>query len=220
MPDIFITFSKYVLFLNDKLIIKLLIAGFFGFLIKYSLQKTNQRWLATYHHTLTFILLPIITCGITNSIKSNIALSLGLVGALSIVRFRNPVKNTFELVLYFALISLGIICTVDIIFAIQFEILILSIIFTIFFIDKYYHLRGEKIHQLSFDEGSHLYTLEIEANDKILLIEESPLLVQKIYLKENNQFSYKVASSSKSDILSIENELQKSSNIKRLEISF
>ena len=53
-----------------KLVIKLLMAGFSGFLIKYTLQKTNQRWLATYHHTLTFILLPIITCGITNSIKS------------------------------------------------------------------------------------------------------------------------------------------------------
>ena len=59
-----------------KLVIKLLMAGFFGFLIKLVLEKTNQKWLATYHHTLTFILLPIITCGITNSIKSNIALSL------------------------------------------------------------------------------------------------------------------------------------------------
>ena len=56
--------------INQTLAIKLLMAGFFGFLIKYTLQKTNQRWLATYHHTLTFILLPIITCGITNAINS------------------------------------------------------------------------------------------------------------------------------------------------------
>ena len=62
-----------------KIIIKVLMAGLFGFLIKMVLEKTNQKWLATYHHTLTFILLPMITCGITNSIKSNIALSLGLV---------------------------------------------------------------------------------------------------------------------------------------------
>ena len=115
-----------------KLVIKLLMAGFFGFLIKLVLEKTNQKWLATYHHTLTFILLPMITCGITNSIKSNIALSLGLVGALSIVRFRNPVKNTFELVLYFALISLGIIITVDVIFAIYFEVIILTTIIFVY----------------------------------------------------------------------------------------
>ena len=206
--------------INQTLAIKLLMAGFFGFLIKYTLQKTNQRWLATYHHTLTFILLPIITCGITNSIKSNIALSLGLVGALSIVRFRNPVKNTFELVLYFALISLGIICTVDIIFAIQFEILVLSIIVIVYFIDRHYANKGKKIHQLSFDEGSQLYTLEVEADEKISLIENNPLLIQKIYLKDNNLFSYKIASSSKTEIASIEKELEKNPSIKRLETAY
>ena len=206
--------------INQTLAIKLLMAGFFGFLIKYTLQKTNQRWLATYHHTLTFILLPIITCGITNAIKSNIALSLGLVGALSIVRFRNPVKNTFELVLYFALISLGIICTVDIIFAIQFEILVLAIIVIVYFIDRHYANKGKKIHQLSFDEGSQLYTLEVEADEKISLIENNPLLIQKIYLKDNNLFSYKIASSNKTEIASIEKELEKNPSIKRLETAY
>ena len=206
--------------INQTLAIKLLMAGFFGFLIKYTLQKTNQRWLATYHHTLTFILLPIITCGITNAIKSNIALSLGLVGALSIVRFRNPVKNTFELVLYFALVSLGIICTVNIIFAIQFEILVLAIIVIVYFIDRHYANKGKKIHQLSFDEGSQLYTLEVEADEKISLIENNPLLIQKIYLKDNNLFSYKIASSSKTEIASIEKELEKNSSIKRLETAY
>ena len=206
--------------INQTLAIKLLMAGFFGFLIKYTLQKTNQRWLATYHHTLTFILLPIITCGITNAIKSNIALSLGLVGALSIVRFRNPVKNTFELVLYFAIISLGIICTVNIIYAIQFEILVLAIIVIVYFIDRHYANKGKKIHQLSFDEGSQLYTLEVEADEKISLIENNPLLIQKIYLKDNNLFSYKIASSSKTEIASIEKELEKNPSIKRLETAY
>jgi len=206
--------------INQTLAIKLLMAGFFGFLIKYTLQKTNQRWLATYHHTLTFILLPIITCGITNAIKSNIALSLGLVGALSIVRFRNPVKNTFELVLYFAIISLGIICTVNIIYAIQFEILVLAVIVIVYFIDRHYANKGKKIHQLSFDEGSQLYTLEVEADEKISLIENNPLLIQKIYLKDNNLFSYKVASSSKTEIASIEKELEKNPSIKRLETAY
>ena len=206
--------------LAHTLAIKLLMAGFFGFLIKYTLQKTNQRWLATYHHTLTFILLPIITCGNTNSIKSNIALSLGLVGALSIVRFRNPVKNTFELVLYFALISLGIICTVNIIYATQFEILILAIILIVYFIDRHYANKGKKIHQLSFDEGSQLYSLEVEADEKISLIENNPLLIQKIYLKDNNLFSYKIASSSKTEIASIEKELEKNPSIKRLETAY
>ena len=202
------------------IIVKVLISGFFGFLIKLVLEKTNQKWLATYHHTLTFILLPMITCGITNSIKSNIALSLGLVGALSIVRFRNPVKNTFELVLYFALISLGIIATVNVMFAIYFEVIILTTIMFVYIVDQYYETRGEKIHHLSFSEGSKIYFLEIESSKEIPNLEESPLLSQKIFLKENNQFFYRLSSAKKSDILNIEKKLKGNSEIKKIEINY
>ena len=41
-------------------------------------------------------------------IAGNIALSLGMIGALSIVRFRNPVKSPFELTVFFGLITIGI----------------------------------------------------------------------------------------------------------------
>lgn len=202
------------------IVVKVLISGLFGFLIKLVLEKTNQKWLATYHHTLTFILLPMITCGITNSIKSNIALSLGLVGALSIVRFRNPVKNTFELVLYFALISLGIIATVSVMFAIYFEVIILTTIMFVYFVDQYYEKKGEKIHHLSFSEGSKLYFLEIESSKEIPNLEENPLLSQKIFLKENNQFFYRLSSAKKSDILNIEKKLKGNSEIKKIEINY
>ena len=37
---------------------------------------------------------------ITLSISDNLALSLGMIGALSIVRFRNPVKNPLEIIIY------------------------------------------------------------------------------------------------------------------------
>ena len=36
-----------------------------------------------------------------------------MVGALSIVRFRTPVKNPSELIMYFILITLGIVTNVD-----------------------------------------------------------------------------------------------------------
>ena len=208
------------LLISYKLVIKVLMSGLFGFLLKLVLEKTNQKWLSTYHHTLTFILLPMITCAITNSIKSNIALSLGLVGALSIVRFRNPVKNTFELVLYFALISIGIIATVDIFFALYFEIIILISIVFVFLVDKYYEKIGKKIHHLSFSEGSQIYSLEVEANQKITQIENSPLLVQKIFLKEESQFFYRLASAKKNEITDIENQIKNASEIKKIEINY
>lgn len=53
-------------------------------------------------------LLSIITFLVISVVKSSLALSLGLVGALSIIRFRTPIKNPEELIYLFMALSLGI----------------------------------------------------------------------------------------------------------------
>ncbi len=52
--------------------------------------------------------LAMIVCLIINIVKSSLALSLGLVGALSIVRFRTPVKEPEDLVYIFMSIAIGV----------------------------------------------------------------------------------------------------------------
>ena len=69
-------------------------------------------WANTLQHTVSFIMLPVITLSITHVISGNIALALGMVGALSIVRFRNPVKTRIGS--YFLLITVGIAMSVKI----------------------------------------------------------------------------------------------------------
>ena len=54
--------------------------------------------------------LAIITAAIIITIQSSIVISLGMVGALSIVRFRTAIKNPLDLVFLFWAIALGIIC--------------------------------------------------------------------------------------------------------------
>ena len=56
-----------------------------GILIRFSLTYTGQAWAKSHAQTVTFMLLPIITYIITKTISGNIALSLGMIGALSIV---------------------------------------------------------------------------------------------------------------------------------------
>ena len=56
--------------------------------------------------------LPIIVAAIMIAMQSNLIVSLGMVGALSIVRFRNAVKNPLDLLYLFWTISAGIICGV------------------------------------------------------------------------------------------------------------
>ena len=53
--------------------------------------------------------LPVITAGILLAMQSNLVISLGMVGALSIVRFRNAVKDSADLTFLFWSISMGII---------------------------------------------------------------------------------------------------------------
>ena len=54
--------------------------------------------------------LALITAGIILTIQSSIVVSLGMVGALSIVRFRTAIKDPMDLVFLFWSISVGIIC--------------------------------------------------------------------------------------------------------------
>ena len=109
-----------------------------GLLLRFILTFCKQLWVTTYHHTMTFMILPFTTYIITKLISGNIALSLGMVGALSIVRFRNPVKNSFELVMFFALITLGISGSVGYVYTIGYFFILSSIIILAFIIEKFY----------------------------------------------------------------------------------
>ena len=56
----------------------------------------------------TFVVLSLTTMLVITVVKSSLALSLGLIGALSIVRFRTPIKEPEELVYLFYALAIGI----------------------------------------------------------------------------------------------------------------
>ena len=99
---------------NSVIFLGVFLAMISGLSVRIALSLAKQKWASTYHHTMSYTLLPLITLVITKVISGNIALSLGMIGALSIVRFRNPVKNPFELVIFFALITIGISMAVNV----------------------------------------------------------------------------------------------------------
>lgn len=59
---------------------------------------------------LTLIVTPVVVAMIMMAIGSNIALSLGLVGALSIIRFRTVIKDTRDMSFLFLMIGIGLCC--------------------------------------------------------------------------------------------------------------
>ncbi|RPJ03671.1 MAG: DUF4956 domain-containing protein, partial [Spirochaetaceae bacterium] len=67
-------------------------------------------------YAVSLILACIITCLIIKAISFNIVLSLGMVGALSIIRFRTAIKDPIDIVFMFWAVAVGIICGAGIFF--------------------------------------------------------------------------------------------------------
>jgi len=89
-------------------IVSILLSALCGFSVRLILTFTKQMWANTLQHTISFIMLPVITLSITHVISGNIALALGMVGALSIIRFRSAVKDPIDIVFMFWAVSIGI----------------------------------------------------------------------------------------------------------------
>lgn len=73
-------------------------------------RMVNRRAFYNRSFNLSLVALAVITAAVILTIQSNIVISLGMVGALSIVRFRTAVKDPMDLVFLFWSISAGIIC--------------------------------------------------------------------------------------------------------------
>ena len=180
---------SYLQAIPTDTIIRTLIVSGLGLSIRFALTYSNQFWASTYHHTLTYVILPVIAMVVTKVIAGNIALALGMVGALSIVRFRNPVKNSFELVMYFALITIGIAATDKMIFPVGLGILInfdiCSII--IFWRTIIWSLLVHEIHDN--DEKIFIYKFASGKKEDIKKIGNELSNIDKSNIK-NVQYSY------------------------------
>lgn len=74
----------------------------------YKLVNKSSLYDRSFHVAMSII--SIITAGIIIAMQSSIVISLGMVGALSIVRFRTAVKDAMDLIFLFWSIGTGIIC--------------------------------------------------------------------------------------------------------------
>ena len=83
------------------------VLGIYLFFI-YRIMTLNTFYSKSFNVSL--ILMCVITAAIIVAIQSNVIVSLGMVGALSIVRFRTAVKEPLDLIFLFWSISIGIIC--------------------------------------------------------------------------------------------------------------
>ena len=109
------------------IILSTIVASILGLIVFLVHSYFLNQYLRTKNNLALALMLPMITAIITKTISTNLFLSLGMIGALSIVRYRTPVKSTYELTLLFALVTIGISSIVNIKYSIFLTILIVLI---------------------------------------------------------------------------------------------
>ena len=91
------------------MVLTILLAFGIGLFIFFVYKKTYQGVMYSSSFGVTLIALTMITSQVILAVTSNVVLSLGMVGALSIVRFRTAIKEPLDIAFLFWSIAAGII---------------------------------------------------------------------------------------------------------------
>ena len=208
-------FYKLVSFLfsgiSIEFILRCIVAISMGGFISLSLILSGQNWAKTFSNVTTFCILPLIGLVITTVISGNIALSLGMVGALSIIRFRHPVKSPLELSIYFLLLTVGITITSSVGRAIVLAVLCMSIIYCYSFYKKRKISSKQGYLDLSFSREEPQFILEITCSkqnkylsDNIFLLFSNEDYIKKLFVYKLSFFNKKELNETKKYISNID----------------
>ena len=94
----------------NSIAVCLLIAAGLGIYIFFAYRILCRRAFFNKNFSISLIGMAVITAAVILTVQSNVVISLGMVGALSIVRFRTAIKDPLDLIFLFWAISVGIIC--------------------------------------------------------------------------------------------------------------
>ena len=195
-------------------ILMILVSLYFRSLLKI----VGQTWIKTIAHTSTLLVLPILTYVITNVISDNIALSLGMVGALSIVRFRNPVRSPLELSVYFAAITMGITTAVSTDWLGLLFVGITLVCIILCFTNKFTQIFSSKPYFISsFSEGNIISTLHVIAKEEVPELNGHLSLSSKTI--SNDEISYTLADSNFEKLKITEESLRSNNLVLSLQLS-
>jgi uncharacterized membrane protein YhiD involved in acid resistance len=111
-----------------KILIGLLMGCLVGLVIAFVYKRCYRGVLYSPTFALTLVMLTLITTPVVMCIKSNIALSMGMVGALSIVRFRTAVKDPMDTAYMFWALTMGILLGAELYVHALMVVLVISVI--------------------------------------------------------------------------------------------
>ena len=145
---------------NLSIVIPVLVCAISGMLIYLVHGFFLNRYLLMQNNLIIAIILPTVALVITRAISSNFFLSLGMIGALSIIRYRTPVKSSYELALLFSLITIGVVGNVNYKYSIGLSIFVSSIAILSFIFKKIFPNAAIKIDEKKINEFEMVITVD------------------------------------------------------------
>ena len=122
---------------TKEIIISLAISVLLAFFMYWVYKKTYSGVVYSKNFNVTLVLVAIITTVIMLVIGSNLALSLGMVGSLSIIRFRTAVKEPRDIAFLFWAVCIGLSCGARMFDVITLGSVVIALVLFVFKMDIY-----------------------------------------------------------------------------------
>ena len=189
----------------------ILLSALLSFIIQIIYIKFSSSFSNKYEFSKIFVILGITTAIVISIVKSSLALSLGLVGALSIVRFRAAIKDPEELVYLFLVIAAGLGCGAG-----QFKITSIGVLLVSITTILYsYYKKSRKLENSEVLNISIIFSKRIQENYLELLVKAIDPFCKKISfislasVENQTTFNLDVLLKNFSSISKIEKEIKK-----------
>ncbi len=174
-------------------LIGLLVAFAVGLFIYVIYKKTFSGVMYSHSFNISLIVMTMATALIIMGISTNIVLSLGMVGALSIVRFRTPIKDPIDLIFIFWAVASGILCGAGLIPLVIIGAILIGLVL-LFFVNRLTvdnpYLLVVKYADPSVEKSlEHLISMQSKRHtvkSKSVSVEGSLEMTYEIRLKGNN----------------------------------
>lgn len=181
LEEFFLNSNIQIDFVN--FITAIILSLILGYLVKFTYIKVSRSLNDKEHFSEIFVPLAIITTLVITVVKFSLALSLGLVGALSIVRFRAAIKEPEELVYLFFIIAIGLANGAN-----QFLLSIIATILTILILILRKIYNDKKNTDYLSESSTNILQLQLlnEKENSDLLIKELKKNVNYLNLKSHS----------------------------------
>ena len=190
----------------DLFVFNIIVVFVLSLLILFTYKKAYQTTVYNRSFAVSLPIVAMVTAVIIISVASNIILSLGMVGALSIVRFRTALKNPFDTIFMFWAVGLGITIGAGlIVIGVLSTFLISAAVFLLIYLEIFV--------------SSYFLIIRLEDTETEVQVLEAIKLIYKKYNLKNktvkqNQIDLTLEVRSKEDKSLLVNKIQKIGSVK------